>query len=207
MHCPTAKRGGKLAVDGQTLVDQANLQSIGFLKKLGVTPFQLLRLVWYVWKAKIKHGILGARPPPEKSIAEFLQSVTGSTVMGDRLVSGILHGIWGGSLSTLGTNALAMPWHKLHRSRALTRKFGKGSSRLIMTETQYALCQMLGHDEKLLAEYLSHQDHTMLYLAGGWSALIGELEKTLNARPNVKILKGSPVKSTSYDAQTNTVNV
>ncbi|ROT35468.1 Protoporphyrinogen oxidase [Sodiomyces alkalinus F11] len=170
---------------------------------------QKLRKVWLpVLKAwfRMKRKRLGTfdamqskQPPKDMSVGEFIRMLGGKSPLLDQLVSGGLHGIWGGDIDRLSM-PMVLPkfwynfWYKESRSNI---HLPESETRLL----HYLLAD--GADEVRAQEIVrlvkQSRKGNLMTLPGGMSSLPKAIAENLGQMSDVTINLGQPVTGLEYD--------
>ncbi|KAJ8132056.1 hypothetical protein O1611_g1568 [Lasiodiplodia mahajangana] len=135
--------------------------------------------------------------PEDESVAQFLKRILGDDRIGQNIVSGMMHGIYGGDINKLSVKhtILADLWnHFKYPIPGNERKW-------IDRKEKYLLADMLSSPNRLkiieLAEAAIHWK--LLAFEDGLVSLVNGLVKDLNAKPNVTFRYNEPITSLEHE--------
>lgn len=176
-----------------------------YLPPVGVTGW--LKALWELLRGKhIASGIFKAYTPifrrnypPDAgkydiSVSEWLRMVCGDNPAVRRILSGMVHGIWGGSLDKLGVaSVLPAVWYGIHRPPPPGTKLVPKQDHDLMKELHFG---RWGPEKEESMRELSVQE--VISFPNGMSAIVHALRAALAACPGVTIRTGSPVSKIRY---------
>lgn len=146
----------------------------------------------------------------DESVGSFLQRRLGNSHVGDNLASAILHGVYAGDIYQLSIKSLQpMAWYIEGRYGSLFT----GMKRILfegVRDVQYQdavlLSDMLRNPSDL-AGGLKALDASVYSFKQGIGALSDTLIAALKTNPNVRLKTDEPIKSVSFDGESNSVKV
>ncbi|KAK0383266.1 hypothetical protein NLU13_9179 [Sarocladium strictum] len=150
--------------------------------------------------------ILSGRPMPERemTIAEFMRHLCGTTAVADNIMSGLIHGIYGGDIDKLSAQVSLYP---MVEKMFLTRK--TGADIVANSLDLWTLACFMGDPAvRKMAKDIADQKGALLHFGSqGLQALPDALEAALRSQPNVKIKTSSPLKKLVYSPSSKKITV
>lgn len=137
-------------------------------------------------------GATKKHPPPDMSVGDFLRMVCGESAVVDKLASAVMHGVWGGDIDRLSMPAV-MPrlwwtfWYKESRHE------------VFMPEHERQLLESMKGKSDVQSMVSESARGQLVTFPEGLGSIPKAIVEGLEKRPNVKIIKGTPVTKLQDD--------
>ncbi|KAK3942704.1 hypothetical protein QBC46DRAFT_362335 [Diplogelasinospora grovesii] len=147
------------------------------------------------------HELVRQKSDRDLSIGDFFHTLFGRRELVDNVMSGMMHGIYGGDVWKLSTESSGMFSYNLDvlRTNLLRKSVRKPGEILIKLEDWELLWDMASRDAEVFQTAREAMGAGYVWFSGGFQTLTDGLVNNLKRNPNVTIKTGTPVRSVGYD--------